>query len=93
LSQSFVFYAIIIMVGGLILLHFHKSLQTRTAIDREPETTVLHHCSASIGVALFIDHQASQEDILKCADLAMYQAKKEGRNTICYFDDSDKRSQ
>ncbi|WP_162301219.1 diguanylate cyclase domain-containing protein [Nitrincola tibetensis] len=93
MSQSFMFYAIITIVGGLILLHFYKSLQTRTAMERESETTVLHHCSASIGVPLFIDHQASQEDILKLAGLAMYQAKKEGRNIIRYFENSDKRSQ
>lgn len=49
-------------------------------------TTMEHHCTTSIGVALFIDHQASQEDILKWADLAMYQAKKEGRNIVRYFD-------
>lgn len=50
--------------------------------------TVEHHCTASIGVALFIDHQADQEDVLKWADLAMYQAKKEGRNIIRYFDNA-----
>lgn len=50
--------------------------------------TVEHHCTASIGVALFIDHQAGQEDVLKWADLAMYQAKQEGRNIIRYFDNA-----
>jgi diguanylate cyclase (GGDEF)-like protein/PAS domain S-box-containing protein len=44
--------------------------------------TVEHHCSASIGVALFCDHQSRQDDILKWADAAMYQAKAAGRNTI-----------
>ena len=39
-------------------------------------------CSASIGVVLFIDHEASQDDILKWADAAMYEAKVAGRNTI-----------
>lgn len=51
-------------------------------------TTFEHHCTASIGVALFIDHQASQEDILKWADVAMYQAKKEGRNIVRYFENA-----
>jgi len=46
------------------------------------ETTVEHHCSASIGVTLFIDHQASPDDIIKQADAAMYRAKKAGRNSI-----------
>ena len=46
--------------------------------------TVEHHCTASIGVALFISHEASQDDLLKRADAAMYQAKKSGRNSICF---------
>jgi diguanylate cyclase (GGDEF)-like protein/PAS domain S-box-containing protein len=50
------------------------------------ETTVEHHCTASIGVVLFINNEASQEDILKWADMAMYQAKERGRNTICFFE-------
>jgi diguanylate cyclase (GGDEF)-like protein/PAS domain S-box-containing protein len=42
--------------------------------------------SASIGAALFFDHQAGIEDLLKQADIAMYQAKDSGRNTIRFFD-------
>ena len=41
---------------------------------------VEHRCTSSIGVVLFIGHTASQEDLLKSADKAMYQAKKEGGN-------------
>jgi len=40
----------------------------------------------SIGVALFADHNQSQEELLKHADIAMYQAKKAGRNAIRFFD-------
>lgn len=40
----------------------------------------------SIGVALFSDTQLSVEELLKRADLAMYQAKAAGRNTIRFFD-------
>lgn len=42
--------------------------------------------SVSVGVALFSDHKFSQEDLLKHADIAMYQAKKAGRNTMRFFD-------
>jgi len=50
------------------------------------ETTIEHHCTASIGVALFINHEASQDDIIKWADTAMYQAKEAGRNSIKFWD-------
>ena len=49
------------------------------------KTTVDHHCTASIGVVLFNNHDASHEDILKWADQAMYQAKESGRNSVCFF--------
>ena len=42
--------------------------------------------SPSIGVTLFIDHEHSLDDLLKQADLAMYQAKSSGRNTFRFFD-------
>jgi diguanylate cyclase (GGDEF)-like protein/PAS domain S-box-containing protein len=40
----------------------------------------------SIGVTLFCGRQTSIDDMLKQADLAMYQAKSAGRNTLCFFD-------
>jgi diguanylate cyclase (GGDEF)-like protein len=45
-----------------------------------------HHSTASIGATLFMDHQQSNENLLKQADIAMYQAKKAGRNTLRFFD-------
>ena len=42
--------------------------------------------TVSIGVALFSDHEYSKEDLLKHADIAMYQAKKDGRNSMRFFD-------
>jgi diguanylate cyclase (GGDEF)-like protein len=40
----------------------------------------------SIGVTLFVDHAGNHDDLLKRADLAMYQAKAAGRNTLRFFD-------
>ena len=53
-------------------------------IQREDEEDMVieHRCTASIGVALFVNDDASPEDILKWADKTMYQAKAEGRNQI-----------
>jgi diguanylate cyclase (GGDEF)-like protein/PAS domain S-box-containing protein len=50
------------------------------------EICVEHHCSSSIGVVLFKGHDARQEEILKWADSAMYQAKANGRNMFRFFD-------
>ncbi|MBC7698715.1 MAG: EAL domain-containing protein [Bacteroidia bacterium] len=47
--------------------------------------TGTYQSTASIGIALFSDHQQSQDELLKHADIAMYQAKKAGRNTIRLF--------
>jgi diguanylate cyclase (GGDEF)-like protein/PAS domain S-box-containing protein len=52
----------------------------------EEDSKVIHHCTASIGLALFVDNVASQEDVLNRADSAMYQAKKSGRNSIRFHD-------
>jgi EAL domain-containing protein (putative c-di-GMP-specific phosphodiesterase class I) len=45
-----------------------------------------YHNTPSIGVTLFADRQESLDDLLKRADLAMYQAKAAGRNTLRFFD-------
>jgi diguanylate cyclase (GGDEF)-like protein/PAS domain S-box-containing protein len=45
-----------------------------------------HTSTPSIGVTLFVDSPASTDDLLKRADLAMYQAKAAGRNTLRFFD-------
>lgn len=44
--------------------------------------------TASIGINLFIDHYENSDEIMKRSDLAMYQAKAQGRNAICFFDPS-----
>jgi len=45
-----------------------------------------HHSTPSIGVTLFSDQQETIDELLKRADLAMYQAKAAGRNTLRFFD-------
>ena len=40
----------------------------------------------SIGVTLYSGHQDTMENLLKQADLAMYQSKTAGRNTLRFFD-------
>jgi diguanylate cyclase (GGDEF)-like protein len=46
----------------------------------------IHRSSASLGVTLFCGSSVSVDEILKRADMAMYQAKSAGRNTLRFFD-------
>jgi GGDEF domain-containing protein len=63
-------------------------------ISREgcADAVVEHHCTASIGVVVFINHEASQDDIIKWADVAMYQAKDAGGNMVRFHDPSGEMS-
>ncbi len=45
-----------------------------------------YHSTPSIGVAIFSDHGQNEDELLRQADIAMYQAKKAGRNTLRFFD-------
>lgn len=45
-----------------------------------------YHSTTSLGVALFNGHELNTEDLLKQADIALYQSKAEGRNTLRFFD-------
>lgn len=44
-----------------------------------------YHSTSSIGVTLFMGQEASLDALFKQADLALYQAKNAGRNTIRFF--------
>lgn len=45
-----------------------------------------HHTTPSIGITLFRDDQQTVSTLLQQADLAMYQAKASGRNTLSFYD-------
>ncbi|MCX7192046.1 MAG: EAL domain-containing protein [Proteobacteria bacterium] len=55
-------------------------------LRRDDDDVISHHCSSSIGVTVFCDHQDSIEQLLKWTDMAMYHAKDAGRNAIRFFD-------
>lgn len=55
---------------------------------REPfevASTVIH-ATVSIGIALHPDSGRTNQDLFKHADIAMYRAKKWGRNQACFFE-------
>jgi diguanylate cyclase (GGDEF)-like protein len=54
----------------------------------EPYTLKGKHyrSSCSLGAAMFGDSQQNAAELLKQADIAMYQVKNTGRNALCFFD-------
>jgi diguanylate cyclase (GGDEF)-like protein/PAS domain S-box-containing protein len=47
---------------------------------------MVHHSTPSMGVTLFCGQRSSGEELIKQADLAMYNAKAAGRNQLRFFD-------
>lgn len=56
--------------------------------ESNAKVTVTHHCTASIGVMVF-NSQISPDDILRYADIAMYQAKEDGGNLVRFYDSNE----
>lgn len=57
-----------------------------TSSDNVNKGLLEYHSSASIGLVLFHGRDVACDDLLKRADMAMYQAKQAGRDTIRLFD-------
>jgi diguanylate cyclase (GGDEF)-like protein len=50
------------------------------------EKNIEHHCTSSLGVALFLDHEVDTAEVIKWADIAMYKAKEAGGDSIHFYD-------
>jgi len=61
------------------------TLPPSLAVDNTLQPYVKHYSTGSIGFVLFLGHETSSEELLKRADVAMYQAKQAGRNAIRAF--------
>ena len=76
-------------LARVIAEKIHRSLSApyRLTVAQEGQinTLIEHCCTASIGVTLFLDDKIEQDDLLKQADAAMYQAKEAGRNQIRFY--------
>lgn len=65
------------VIGNKVLGVFSQSFKL---------TTHNYHCTPSIGITLFKGQNLTIDELLKQADIAMYQAKASGRNAMCFFD-------
>ena len=50
------------------------------------------YTSVSLGISIFPDDGDSHEQLMQCADMAMYQAKQDGRNMYRFFSQEMRRS-
>ena len=75
--------------AGIIAEKIRSSLSQPFVLTKRQgaaaESIIEHQCTSSIGVVVFINHEASQEDVIKWADMTMYQAKQDGRNLIRFM--------
>jgi diguanylate cyclase (GGDEF)-like protein len=53
--------------------------------EGQADKTIEHHCTASIGVVVFNGNKGTQDDLMKLADAAMYEAKETGRNQVRFY--------
>jgi diguanylate cyclase (GGDEF)-like protein/PAS domain S-box-containing protein len=84
----------VVMLEDLSELSFEAAAQTETIGEKILTTLNVPYQLAerefrntpSIGATLFNGHQNGVDDLFKQADIAMYQSKKAGRNTLRFFD-------
>jgi diguanylate cyclase (GGDEF)-like protein/PAS domain S-box-containing protein len=83
----------VVMLQGLSFQLDDAAQQARQVAQKilqtlaEPYLLVEHQylSTVSIGIAMFSGALTDQDELLKQADLAMYQAKTDGRNTVRFF--------
>jgi diguanylate cyclase (GGDEF)-like protein len=65
----------------------HQNCASKAAekAGRDLEKKDITKVTVSIGLATFQDDANTGDDLLKCADVALYQAKTLGKNRICLF--------
>lgn len=73
------------MVADKICVTLAEPYALTVTHENRAESLVEHRCTASIGVFVFSGHRNSQEEILACADAAMYQAKALGNNQVRFY--------
>lgn len=78
-----------VVQAEIVAEKIRESLAKPYQIERAGSNDVItHHCTSSIGVTIFRNHEESLEQLLKWSDMAMYRAKDSGRNAIRFFDPS-----
>jgi len=83
----------LVMIENLSVYSFEASVQAEMIANKILTTLnqiyfleqFEYNNDCSIGVVLFNGQNNSQDELIKQADIAMYHAKKSGRNNLCFF--------
>ncbi len=84
----------VIVLQALSINNLEAAAQARIVVNKillalnKPYPLELNHsvCTSSIGVTLFSFPEYGPEELIQQADIAMYQAKKAGRDTMRFYD-------
>ncbi|HRH82056.1 MAG TPA: EAL domain-containing protein [Thiobacillaceae bacterium] len=63
-----------------------EALSRPYELDDGRSARIEFHCTASLGITLFHNHDETVEALLSQADMALYQAKSAGRNSLRFYD-------
>jgi diguanylate cyclase (GGDEF)-like protein len=77
----------IILVQFTDLAQIHEVTERMIELFEDPfsiDNTLLHS-TISVGIALYPLHGTDPGELLKCADIAMYQSKKAGKNCVALY--------
>ena len=69
------------MIDDVIYRLFSRAQSPWTVIDKS------FYCTLSVGITAFPDSSTNSRDIIKKADIAMYQAKRIGKNSYVFYSD------
>ena len=84
----------VVMLESLSGQSHEAATQAKAAADQILESLgrpydlqgLIHSSTPSIGIVMFMGMHETIDDLLRKADVAMYQAKQAGRNTVRFFD-------
>jgi diguanylate cyclase (GGDEF)-like protein len=80
-----------ILITGLKYINDATAVAQRIIESLEAPIDIDGHtvqCGVSVGIAMHPHNADTAEELTKYADIAMYRAKKQGRNQLCYFEDA-----
>ena len=84
----------VVVLAGLSAIESQAATAIETVAEKilaslnQPYTLgeIPHHCTASIGITLFLNDSSTVDSLMKQADLAMYESKTAGRNAARFYD-------